>query len=169
MKYLEKYNIYVDDDFVIYRMKKDGRLVQVKPSVSSKCGYEFICYAARKTVYVHRLIYEAFKGPIPEGMEIDHINSIRTDNRPDNLRVVTHKENMRNPLTLAKISASRNSAETRKKMSESLKGKPHPKKPSSEFGKKFRAHFGYSKSENVKQYLREYKWYLRHNHKCRWE
>lgn len=33
---------------------------------------------------------------IPEGMEIDHINGVRDDNRIDNLRLVTKKENLKN-------------------------------------------------------------------------
>lgn len=49
---------------------------------------------------VHRLIWEAFKGEIPEGYEIDHINTIRNDNRLENLRLLTHKENCNNPLSI---------------------------------------------------------------------
>ena len=41
---------------------------------------------------VHRLVYEAFYGKIPEGMEIDHIDTIRDNNSVENLRCVTHKE-----------------------------------------------------------------------------
>lgn len=79
MKYIEKYKRYIDNDLVIYRWdKKLDKLIQVKPSVS-KIGYQFICYAPKKTVYVHRLVYEAFIGEIPDGYEIDHINSIKTD------------------------------------------------------------------------------------------
>ena len=49
---------------------------------------------------LHRLIYMAFVGEIDTGKEIDHINTIKIDNRLDNLRIVTHKENMNNPLTI---------------------------------------------------------------------
>lgn len=35
-------------------------------------------------------------GKIPNGCQIDHINGDRSDNRPDNLRIVTHAENGRN-------------------------------------------------------------------------
>lgn len=44
--------------------------------------------------YVHRLIWEHVNGPIPKGMHIDHINGVRDDNRIENLRLVTPKENM---------------------------------------------------------------------------
>ena len=45
---------------------------------------------------MHRVLWVTFNGPIPEGMDIDHINGDRLDNRPENLRIVTRKENMRN-------------------------------------------------------------------------
>jgi hypothetical protein len=43
---------------------------------------------------VHRLVAEAFIGPCPEDKEVDHINRIRHDNRPENLRYLTRQENM---------------------------------------------------------------------------
>lgn len=49
---------------------------------------------------IHRLIAEAFI-PNPDNKPcIDHINTIKTDNSIDNLRWVTWKENVNNPLTL---------------------------------------------------------------------
>ena len=49
-----------------------------------------------KRYYVHRVIWEMHYGEIPEGMEIDHINHNRLDNRIENLRLVTKEENQRN-------------------------------------------------------------------------
>ena len=43
----------------------------------------------------HRLVFEYFNGPIPDGMEIDHINNKRDDNRIENLQLLSHKENCR--------------------------------------------------------------------------
>lgn len=43
---------------------------------------------------VHRLVAEAFLGNIPNGWEVDHKNGIKTDNRVDNLRLLTHRENV---------------------------------------------------------------------------
>ena len=42
---------------------------------------------------VHRLVWEMHYGPIPEGMEIDHINGVRDDNAVENLRMATRAEN----------------------------------------------------------------------------
>ena len=53
-----------------------------------------------KQLSAHRFIYECFNGLIEEGLAIDHINTIRTDNRIENLRAVTQSENNRNPLTM---------------------------------------------------------------------
>lgn len=44
---------------------------------------------------VHRVVYALHNGAWPAG-HIDHINGIRTDNRPENLRSVTRAENNRN-------------------------------------------------------------------------
>ena len=44
----------------------------------------------------HRLIWVLFNGDIPSDMQIDHKNGNRSDNRIENLRVVTLTENARN-------------------------------------------------------------------------
>jgi hypothetical protein len=57
-----------------------------------KNGYYYV-NIGRKKYSVHRLIIETFIGPIPKGMVVDHINRITTDNRIENLRVVSYREN----------------------------------------------------------------------------
>lgn len=48
----------------------------------------------RRHFLVHRLIWDAFNGPIPPGLEVNHINEEKTDNRLSNLNLMTHKENI---------------------------------------------------------------------------
>jgi len=50
----------------------------------------------RKCIKLHRLIYEHVHGQIPDGLEVDHINGVRTDNRIENLRLVNRGENQQN-------------------------------------------------------------------------
>ena len=48
-----------------------------------------------KKKYVHRLVAEAFHGPIPDGLDVCHVNHVRDDNRPENLHYGTRAENVR--------------------------------------------------------------------------
>jgi HNH endonuclease len=48
----------------------------------------------------HRWIYERLRGPIPKGMQIDHLCRVPLCVNPDHLELVTAKENQRrSPLT----------------------------------------------------------------------
>ena len=42
----------------------------------------------------HRLVWEAFNGAIPEGIEINHLNGLKDDNRLSNLELCSHSENL---------------------------------------------------------------------------
>jgi hypothetical protein len=55
-----------------------------------------LTYNGRRRGYsIHRLVASAFIGEIKDGYEVDHINSIKDDNRLENLEIVTRAENMR--------------------------------------------------------------------------
>ena len=58
-------------------------------------GY-IVVRKGRKMVKLHRLIWEHAHGPIPGKLQVDHINGVRSDNRIENLRLVSPDENMRN-------------------------------------------------------------------------
>ena len=113
----------VDENGSVYSIRFNKQLAG---SIQSK-GYKQIFTfkdGKHKAYMVHRLIWETFMGPIPDGLEIDHINRNRTDNRLENLRVVTHKENIWNRMP-AEEWAKRDpmSDETKLKISNSNKGK----------------------------------------------
>lgn len=48
-----------------------------------------------KRFFIHRLVYQAFKGEIPNGYQIDHIDNNPQNNRLDNLQLLTRSENSR--------------------------------------------------------------------------
>ena len=57
-------------------------------------GYGYI-HVNRIRKYAHRVSYELFVGPIPEGLHIDHLcNNVECVN-PKHLEAVTNKENHR--------------------------------------------------------------------------
>ena len=71
--------------------------IQIGLPITSKdnCGYLRVkldgqCYK------IHRIIWALTHGFDPGEMQVDHINRIKTDNSPQNLRLATHNQNMRN-------------------------------------------------------------------------
>jgi hypothetical protein len=50
----------------------------------------------KRNYVVHRLAYELWVGPIPDGLDLDHLCHQRDCLRPDHLRPVTRKQNMEN-------------------------------------------------------------------------
>ena len=76
-----------------------GRKVEekiLKPLITRNGYYLTGLYknSIQKFYYVHRLVWIAFNGTIPEGLQVNHINEIKSDNRLSNLNLMTAKENM---------------------------------------------------------------------------
>ena len=56
-------------------------------------GYGYFC-VKRHRMRAHRYSYELYKGPIPDGMVIDHLCRVPSCVNPDHLEAVTQKVNM---------------------------------------------------------------------------
>lgn len=61
-------------------------------------GYGSFLVDGRRTG-AHRFAYELVKGPIPDGLEPDHLCRVRLCVNPSHLEAVTHSENARRGLT----------------------------------------------------------------------
>lgn len=89
-------DVFIYDNGVILWRYNSGRARAGAPAGRLlKDGYLQV-KARGKFSRVHRIIWEMHYGKIPDGMQIDHINHCGTDNRIENLRLVTNKENGRN-------------------------------------------------------------------------
>ena len=77
----------------------------------------------KKQFFVHRLVYEAFHGPIPFGLTVDHIDSEKLNNRLENLQLLTREENTRKGNI-----GKKKSEETKKKISQAQKAYWNKKK-----------------------------------------
>lgn len=64
----------------------------------TKLGYrQFNLYPEvqkKKIISQHKLVYETFKGKVPEGLEIDHIDNDPSNNKLENLQTLTKRENL---------------------------------------------------------------------------
>lgn len=78
------------------RVRRHGGRI-LKPYLCANGYLRIACAAARRTFAIHRLVAWAFPeicGGWTPGREIDHRNGVKSDNRPENLRWVTHDENV---------------------------------------------------------------------------
>lgn len=66
---------------------------RLKPAVGSQYGHLRVELGRKVYRFVHRLVLEAFRGPCPEGEECLHADGDPTNNRLDNLKWGTRKEN----------------------------------------------------------------------------
>lgn len=88
---------FVGTDLNIYS-EKSGKMKMMDGSIGNKGYYRVSLQkdGIQYTKVVHRLIAQTFI-PNPHNLpNIDHINQDRTDNRLENLRWVTNKDNSRN-------------------------------------------------------------------------
>ena len=63
-----------------------------------RSGYGIFRGVGGKNQTAHRVVWELFVGPIPEGMDLDHLCRNRACCNPDHLEPVTRLENLRRGL-----------------------------------------------------------------------
>lgn len=105
-KIIDEFPNYSISNTGLIRNDKTGKYLKHSPKGT---GYDRVClYKDGKRYYrmVHRLLAIAHI-PNPDNLpEIDHINTIRNDNRIENLRWCSHKQNVNNSISLVNIGES---------------------------------------------------------------
>ena len=87
-----------------YNRTRKEKILKPKKTTKGYLQIDLSKNGKRKKFRVHRLVAFMFIDGYFDGAEIDHINTITFDNRVENLRWVTSKQNMNNSLTKQKLS-----------------------------------------------------------------
>lgn len=85
------------------RCKAGNKIIQLRPRKNG--------YLTFLNIPLHRLIYTTFIDKNIDGLDIDHIDRNRQNNRIVNLKACTRKENMANTNTKKELKESRNREE----------------------------------------------------------
>lgn len=112
MKAAHNEHLFIDDiNKGYFRVDQEGRIWKIaikhwtnpfieiperEMKYKNNSGYINISFNKNGKIYkcfAHRIIWIYFNGEIPDNLEINHINGIKTDNRPENLEVITTSEN----------------------------------------------------------------------------
>ncbi len=86
-----------------YRSTSVGRVLKPWRNVHGYRQVTLTHRGRRHAPTVHRLVTDAFLGPLPAGMERNHRSGAKDDNRLTNLEFVTHPENVRHALRLGLV------------------------------------------------------------------
>lgn len=82
--------------FKIWNTQNSGKTAGCIAKRPDGKRYILISVKGFRNLYAHRLAWLYINGEIPYDYEIDHINGDGTDNRYDNIRIVSRSENAKN-------------------------------------------------------------------------
>jgi len=94
--------IRVDRQGRVWRHKthRNGVDTPIKPrriECKLKSGYLGVCIryqGKQRCCAAHRLVWTVLRSKIPKYLEINHKNGIKDDNRPNNMELMTHSQNI---------------------------------------------------------------------------
>jgi len=95
-KAISKKLVYASDSGLFYWIEDIGKRIK-KGDIAGTTVHGYIKISHKKKQFnAHRLAWYMTFGSIESGIEIDHINHNRSDNRIDNLRIVRQQDNQKN-------------------------------------------------------------------------
>ncbi|SRR6266516_536444 len=100
LEFVQRGGFQIDEEGRIWRLQtltRTGRMRPIVPRLAEKQladGYSVVRLGRRNIAKAHRIVWMANNGSIPDGLEINHKNGLRSDNRLANLELVTPGENL---------------------------------------------------------------------------
>lgn len=131
-------------DFTKYEVFEDGRVYSyqlkrfLKPQKDKKGYCRLRLYGnngERKDYLVHRVVWIAVNGEIPEGMEVNHINEDKSNCSIFNLNLMSRKENCNWGTRTARAAANRDYEEIGRKSAEKQTNDPKRSKQVAAYNK----------------------------------
>ena len=111
----EKYPFITIPDFPSYAVSTEGVIVRMTDRGivfkfhSYYTDYQLVqlatCDGGTFKTTVQRLVYQSWIGPIPENMQVDHIDNCRWHNHVSNLQLLTLRDNVRKGFMVARATA----------------------------------------------------------------
>lgn len=96
------YPVWISSYHLVYpdgRIWSDQNQIFLKKAMSNLSGYYIFGRSVTAVVggssTLHRILAHCFKGGIPEGMVIDHLDGNKLNNNLDNLEIITNAENIK--------------------------------------------------------------------------
>lgn len=97
-----------------------GRILRL---CNDRYGYAYVILSRNnhhKHQKVHRLVVEAFLGPCPAGLQVNHRNGIKDDNRIGNLEYATPRANVRYSFDVLGRKALHGEAKSQAKLTDAI-------------------------------------------------
>lgn len=88
---VDRYVMHYPDGFAL----RKGKIIQ--QHINKNTGYTSVTLkkeGKQTNKLIHRLMYETFIGEIPEGMQVNHIDEDKTNNKLSNLNLMSPKDNI---------------------------------------------------------------------------
>lgn len=167
--------------FPEYLVSNEGNIMSIKygksrllrPALHSH-GYLAVGLCKNGKCYtktIHRLVYEAFNGPIPKGLVINHIDENKVNNNIENLEAITQKENTNHGTGIKRareVRAGLRESETSEKHRK-YRRKYHKSEKYLKYKREYNRECYYSNLEKNREYFRVYRAKKRKEKKCETE
>jgi len=108
-----------------FSTRGDGRIIKIFPrkriDKPSWHGYRSVALKLQgksRSIPAHRLIWQRFKGDIPDGFTINHDNGKKWDNRISNLEPMTHGDNNRHAFRVIHTRSSKGEHHSQHKLTD---------------------------------------------------